>query len=436
MEVLISAVILALIVIATFTGFDVANQATASERQRAQADVIAQQDEDRLRSYQIGQLSSLSETNIVKYGGTEYSVLSTGEFISDDTGGTSCSTEAQEASYVRTTSKVTWPGSGTRDPVVETGLITPPAGGAVLVQVFEAKGNPLSGVTVKATGPSAATSTTGTQGCVIFAGLAEGEYKVSVHRTGYTDKTGNKEPEESATVVAGNTEKKAFELDQPGAIAVTFEPTSGAEAKGDTFVAQNPELPTPSFKTFGTPGTYETTVTSPMELFPFGEPSPPAEKAIGQYKVYAGTCEADNPETLGAGEPPKVNVLPGETVSVKVPLPAINLKVMSGTESSPPPAVTNGFSGTFKDEGSECGGKEHKFPVISAATGELHKGMSFGKFSLCLVSKEKVGSPAMYKKVKGIAIANEHAAGTALTTIYLGSSGVHEERSFPAYTCP
>jgi type II secretory pathway pseudopilin PulG len=429
LEVLISAVIVALIVIATFTGFDTSNRATASERSHAQADVIAQQDEDRLRSMQIGQVATMNETRTVVYRETEYTVVSTGEFIADATGSTSCSSVAEEASYVRTTSKVTWPGLGSRPPVVETSLITPPAGGALLVQVTNARSAPVSGVTVKAEGPSPSTAVTsavtGAKGCVIFAALAEGTYKVTAHETGYIDKTGNAEPELTTTVVPGTTDKKSFEIDQPGAIAVSFEPTSGAEAIGDTFVAQNPSMPTPSFKSFGTLGTYESIVTSPMALFPFGSPA----EATGQYSVYAGTCEANAPEKFGVVKPPSINVLPNETVSIKVPLPAINLKVVSG---SPATAVTNGFSGSFKDE--ECGGALHKFPLTTSATGELHRGMPFGKkFSLCVVSNALVGGK--YRKVKNISIANESASGTVLTTVSL-SSGEHEERTTSAYTCP
>jgi Tfp pilus assembly protein PilV len=431
-EVLISAVMLALIVIATFTGFDEANQSTADERARSEADIVAQQDEDRLRSFQISQLSGLTETHSVTYGGTEYTVHSSGEFISDTTGGTSCSTEAAEASYVRTISKVTWPGAGTRYPVVETGLITPPAGGQILVQVSNAKGAPVSGVTATATGPNNASALTGTQGCVIFAGLNEGEYVIKVHKAGYVTKEGVAEPEKKATVIAGTTEKKPFELDQAGGIAVSFEPSIGAEAKGDTFVAQNSALPTPAFRTFGTLGVYETIVNSGLELYPFGEPSPPAAEASGQYSVYAGTCPADSPAPFGVS-PKAVNVLAGETVSVKVPLPAINIKLMSGKSSSPGSAVIN-FKGSFKDEGSECHGAEHPFTMTTDSTGELHLGMPFGKaFSLCVYSTEKFGTK--YRKAENITIANELSTGTTLQTIYLQSSGTHNEsESMP--TCP
>ncbi len=432
LEVLISAVILALIVTATFTGFDVANRATASERARSQADVVAQQDEDRLRSFQINQLSGLNTTRTVTYNGTVYTVVSTGEFIADASGSSSCSTTAEEASYVRTTSTVTWHALGTRPPVVETGLITPPAGGALLVQVTNARGVPVSGVTIVATGPGSANAVTGPKGCVIFAALAEGTYTVTAHEVGYIDKTGAETPSLTTTVVPGTTDKKAFEIDRPGALAVSFEPSAGAEAKGDTFVAQNPLMPTPSYMNFGRVGTYETTVTSPMKLFPFGEPASSGHEASGQYGVYAGTCEADSPEKNGAGPPKSVNVLPAETVAVKVPLPAINIKVMSGSSSASEGATVKNFKGKLYDEGCKSTepprGPERIFSVVGNATGELHKGMPFGKtFSLCVASSEKLGTK--YWKAQNIIIANESASGTALRTIYLSAAGNESNNS-------
>jgi Tfp pilus assembly protein PilV len=437
-EVLISAVILALIVIATFTGFDVANRASASERARAQADVLAQQDEDRLRSLQIGQLSNLNETRTVKYNNTEYTVASTGEFIADTTGATSCSEQAQEASYVRTSSKVTWYGSGIRHPVVETGLITPPPGGALLVQIFNAHGSPVSGMTVKATGPSPASSSvsaiTGTKGCVIFAGLPEGEYQATASQTGYIDKNGNSEPlaaEQSVTIVPGTTDKKSFEFDRPGAVSVSFETTNGAEATGDTFVAQNSSLPTPGFRTYGTAGTYAASITSPKTLLPYGSPGPPVESP---YAVYGGTCEADEPSNNGQPESSdrSINVLANETSSIKVLLPAVNMQVFAGTTSASEKVTS--FSGTLKDEGIECEGKLHAFSTTTAVNGELHKAMPFGKFTLCVASNAKVGSPAEYRKLKSTLVENKTATGSSVYTIYLGSG---EHRSVGgAYTCP
>src|SRR5580700_5729980 len=61
-EVLISAVLVALIVIGTLTGLDSTNKATSLQRARSQADALAEQDEERLHSLPVNSLLAL-ETN-------------------------------------------------------------------------------------------------------------------------------------------------------------------------------------------------------------------------------------------------------------------------------------------------------------------------------------------------------------------------------------
>jgi hypothetical protein len=271
------------------------------------------------------------------------------------------------------------------------------------------------------------TGTTGVKGCVIFAGLEEGEYRATAFQTGYLySKTLTAEPPVSAqgvTISAGTTEKKPFEFDRPGAIAVSFTPsTAGEEAEGDTFVAQNPLMPTPSFKSFGTPGTYAKTVTSSQTLFPFDG-----------YTVYAGTCEADEPSRFGGSNGEGLEVHANETVPYTVALPAVNMQVFGGTTPSTSEEVKE-FSGTLKDEGTGCEGKLHPFSTTTATNGELHQGMSFGKFTLCVASTNKVGTPTPeYRKLAATPVENKSASGTPTYKIYLGSG---EHQSTSAYSCP
>ena len=58
-EVLISAMCVALMVVATLTGFDAANRASAEERRHGQAVVLAAQAQEQLRSESAGALSEL-----------------------------------------------------------------------------------------------------------------------------------------------------------------------------------------------------------------------------------------------------------------------------------------------------------------------------------------------------------------------------------------
>lgn len=446
LEVLISAVIVALIVIATFTGFDVTQRATADERAHSQADVLAQQDEDRLRSMQIDQLAGLNETHTYKYNGTEYTVKSTGEFLNDTTESQSCVKEAQNASYVRTVSTVTWPTLKARPPVVETGLITPPAGGELLVQVFGGSGAGVSGMSVVAKGPSpseaSVSATTGSSGCVIFAALGEGTYSVTTSQPGYVDKDGNSEPpisQRTATVTSGTTTKKQFQFDRAGELTVKFVNSSGAASEGDSFVTFNTGITTGLVRGWGVLGANEYTAskTTSKTLFPFGS----------KYAVYAGTCTADAPPEPITLEHQGISVPAGESATVNVIVPPVKLQVFSGSSSgSPGSKVENGFTGSFTDLGVECrenatggegtGIEEKVHPFSSGAStvnGELLKPMPFGRFTLCVASKAKVGAPSEYRKVSGTTVENEAAGGTATYSIYLG---IGEHRSTSAYTCP
>src|SRR5665213_1989934 len=125
-EVLISAVLVGLIIVGTFTGLNATNRSTALQRSRSQADAIAQQDEDQLRSASIKTLEALigrSETKTVTLNNTAYTVTTSAEFIADKTATSSCSSSTAKADYVQTVSTVTWASIGSGKPVVETGII-------------------------------------------------------------------------------------------------------------------------------------------------------------------------------------------------------------------------------------------------------------------------------------------------------------------------
>ncbi|HEY7829167.1 MAG TPA: hypothetical protein VIC06_01215 [Solirubrobacteraceae bacterium] len=411
LEVLISAVIVALIVIATFTGFDVTQRATGDERAHAQADALAQQDEDRLRSLQINQISGLNETRTVIYNGTHYSVTSTGEFLADSTESPSCVKEAGSASYVRTTSTVTWPALKSRPPVVETGLITPPIGGELLVQVFDGNGAGVPGMTVQATGPSPSagvvSAVTGANGCVIFSSLKEGEYSVNTFQTGYVDKDGNSEPPPSkrtASVTTGATTKKTFEFAQAGALKINFVENGNVAVEGDQFLIYNNNMSIPWFRVFGTLGTYARTVTTPATIFPFSS----------TYSVYAGSCTADAPPAAILAAQAST-VAAGATSSINVLVPPIKVEVLSGTSSAERGVAVTNATGTLKDTGINCNTTR---TISSTPLGGLpHPNMPFGNYSLCVTARIGVKNRKFT-----LAVANNLITGTPLTPIYLGAA--------------
>jgi Tfp pilus assembly protein PilX len=396
---MISAILIALIVVAMFNGFDATSRASASERARAQADALAQQAEDQLRGLPLSSLVKLAAEPRVEeptLNGTKYKITSTAEYVSDATATASCNSSAASASYLRTTSTVTWASLGVRKPVAESGIISPPPGSALIVQVTNAASEGVGGMTVTAIGPAPATTphelNTAANGCAILA-LLPGEYSINVSQTGYVDENwyseSAKDPHSTHSVylTAENSIKEPYRFDRAGTLEVKFT-ESAANEGGDSFVAFNSGMTSiPSFRHIGTLGTYAKVVKSKAEVFPFTASAP--------YSVYAGTCEANNPQTVNPenGEPPKVSVPPGGTnAATTVTQPPIKIRVMSGTSKG---------SAGLKIENATVTLEEPKEPEGCGVTrqfetnkeGELpHPGLPFGEYKLCVTGGKEGGN--------------------------------------------
>lgn len=337
-EIVVSALLLAMIVVGMFSAFDSAGRFSSQEQIRAQANSLAQQDEDRLRGLQISQLSGLNQARTVTLNNTVFTVTSTASFVSDSTGTSSCA-QSGTADYIQTKSSVTWPSIGSRPPVTAEGIVTPNAGGSLIVDVTDHNGNGVAGVTVSATGASTMSGTTSSSGCAIFGGATPGSYTVSISDPGYIDPNGNSSPQQSTTVVGQATTSVPFTFDQASTISVTFDTKySGVvHPSGDntTLVLHNNGISYPGNRWAGTNNTYNTTVTQ-SNVFPFSS----------AYQLYAGSCTSGSSNSLG-DEPSSFSqtdataaVTPGQTTNVVVHLPALLVTVYSGSYSSPGAVVS------------------------------------------------------------------------------------------------
>jgi len=417
--VLISAVLLSVIVIATLTALDTTNRSTALQRARSQADALAQQSEEQLRSEPIKRLSELEskpETKTVTQGNTVYTIENSAAYFQDATATSSCTSSTAKADYLRTVSKVTWPSLGVGRPVIETSVISPPAGAALIVQVTESGIAPVAGATATATGPAPETAAhaleTSVNGCAILA-LAPGEYSFNVSKPGYVTPNGFEKTSEdegasvthSAYIPAETTAKEGYYLARPGKISVSF---SGG-AQNDTFVAFNTGMT--KYKTFGIPGTFASTLSSPTNLYPFPT----------NYTVYAGSCEADKPPAITSEN--EVLVPTTGTGSTTLALPPIKLLVHSGTSTTPGSLVT-GASGSLTDEG--CGNVR----TFATANGAIPQpGVPYGNYSLCITAK--VGSPAKQLRYVKTGLHNLTSAGVT-ENVYLEGAGLPSALT----TCP
>ena len=126
-EVLVSALILAIVAAGVMALLQATTRSAADERRHAEAYAIAQEDQARLRSMRLSALNRLEQTRPVSVDGNEFTVKSQGVFVNNTQGQpSSCTAGETSADYVRITSTTTWPGS--RQPVVIQSIVSPSNG--------------------------------------------------------------------------------------------------------------------------------------------------------------------------------------------------------------------------------------------------------------------------------------------------------------------
>ncbi len=429
-EVIVSSLLIGIIVIATLTGLDSSNRSTSLDRARSQADALAQQAEEQLRSEPVKNLSELDRVREVTLNGTKYTITTTATYYSDLTATASCNSTSATAEDIKTTSTVTWPSIGVSKPVQESSLISPPAGTALIVQVTNPV-EPLANAVVSVTGPTTTSVETSTDGCAILA-LEPGSYTINVHKAGYVDQNGYENTSEDSAdirtdyLVAETTTKAPYLLAPAAKLEVSF---SGA-TEGDTFVAFNTGQS--KLRTFGSLGTYKAVVTSgtPNSIFPFPSTS--------KYSVYAGTCEANLPSKYGQA-PVEVAVLPASNTAVTVPLPPVNVKVMSGTSEASPGAAVSAGEVKVKDEGCKTTARM----LTTSSTGAMaHNGLPYGEYKFCASTGKTTG-----RHWEGTLLNNSPTGPTSTTwtnggehsgsdVIYLGTSPSGTPAGTAAGLCP
>jgi type II secretory pathway pseudopilin PulG len=477
-EVLITAFMVGLIVVGTLTGFSVADGTSADQRRHDNAAVLAAESQEQLRTDPANALEAL-EVNPHTYtqtlNGTTYKITESAKYINNSTGAATCTAPSeaskQNSSYLQITTVVSWAAANSTYPKVEqSSIVTPPTGSALEIDAVNGA-TPEEGVSglsasieytgVESTKSTTVEGTTSTNGCVVFGAIPATAATVTAKAPlGYVTPADTfKIPPELVTLAPNLTTHKEYVVNRGGAIKGEFtykgESTyKGTAVTGETFVAHNTKLTTPSFVLASTAYSYETggeerytplantnasTAESPVHpgyptgnLFPFN-----TEK----YEVWAGDCvknsitETTNPEKL-ANE--SVLVEPGKTVPVKIPLSLVTLTVYTGKPSSPGSAVSEALP--VRITNTAC-----KEPTPNDATAPLYVHeqtlsgghlkdpfQPYGSFSLCVYSKPK-------EKNYTVTYANEKPEGST-RNIYLEATEAEApeqkiEKAPPASSC-
>ena len=458
-EVIVSALLVALIVVATFNGFDVVNRAQADDRAHDQGVILAAQSQEQLRTDPVSTLQALEITPHVytqAVNGTTYTITQEAAPSNGSANTTGCNateTTKQSGANVQITSKVTWPtlGIAKRPEITVSSIITPPTGAGLEVDVGNAPAptEGVAGVTavvtytpLKTTTPVTVEGTTSSAGCVVFGDLEAKAATVEIkEKSGFVTTAGALKVQPKEVALAPNiTVHDAVTYDQGGAIQANFT-WEGKAVTGDSFVVSNTSIPqSPEFEVGANLFSYEgsgeedyqaetghyassaTTAKgvrySTGDLFPFLEPN--------KWLVYSGDCLANNPHNIDAGVTDgEVLVKSGTTVEVNVPISLTALVAREGTQKSPS-ATVSGLE--VKLTNTACAASVTPNNASKLNITRIQKTTSagalefpyqpFGAYELCLVNKSAT------KRYK-YASSNTTPAGTS-PAIYLGAKSASE----------
>jgi len=455
-EVIISALLVAIIVVATFNGFDAANRLTIDQRRHAEAALLASESQEKLRTDPATALDAL-ETAPHKYevevGATKYKVTQEAKPVNGGGSSTGCSvneSSRENGANIQISSSVTWAlhEAAKQPPVKQSTIITPPVGSALEVDVSNG-GSPklaAAGVTASAkytpVGSSftnTAEGTTGAAGCVILTGLAATSATVEIAEKPNFVTTGGtlKYPTKEVSIAPNITTQYAVSYDEGGRITAEYTykgETSfeGQPVTGNTFVVSSEFIPAgdPTFQTGSQEFKYQgggeekyeavTTTAGPTattaagakyakgDLFPFSAP----------WTVYAGDCP-NNGTYKEAEVPGGAVVTPGSNPTVKVPLSRVNLTVNDGTYAKP--GTVESVPAEVSITNTECEGSETPNNAFAASlvhaqltnsSGHLeHQFQPFGKAKLCVYDKAA-------KRAYTANYTNSNAEGTTLNAYF------------------
>ncbi|MGD9736738.1 MAG: prepilin-type N-terminal cleavage/methylation domain-containing protein [Solirubrobacterales bacterium] len=397
-EVLVSALILAMVAAAVLAVLSSTTHSAASERLRSQAAALAQEDQARLRSLRISTLNRLDESREnIELDGTNFTVRSEGTFISAATNEVACSGETSATDYVRITSSVS--SSGMNTPVVVQSTVAPSNGsldqnhGTLSFSAKNARGLPLSGVSISGTGAGGFSGYTDSTGCANFADLPAGNYQVKTSANGMINMKGESTTTKEYGAPAAATQTVALTYDVAATIKPSFVYRVGSSStfvagSADSIEIYNGESGSLA-KTYGTAGgTRAPTIEAPT-VFPFKS----------KTTVYAGSCETNNPDPKGEVPANRaamafVELLPGGKAEPVIQLPALNLLVTNGSTPISGARVTtvdtkcpSTTSGVKREYTTEAGG--HLARKVGTQLFP-DAGMPWGEYKVC--ASAKIGS--------------------------------------------
>jgi hypothetical protein len=277
MEIVVSAALLALIILGVFAGIDGAQVISGQTRSKSVAAALAQQDQERMHAMRTADLSNYQSTRMITVSGIAYTVSSRADWVTDSSGSVSCTNNSTTADYLKISSSVKWPSLGARNPVKLESMVAAapsalsPTDGNLSIQLQDQAGGPVLDVPVTITGPTTQTLPTNQAGCAYFGHLPAGNYQASYAATGFVDPSGANSISVPVSVTAATTNVVTQSYAQGGNIAVSFLTQVGQgpaqPAQAAAVSVAHPNLPGLGIRTF-TAASPQSSLTT-TSLFPF-----------------------------------------------------------------------------------------------------------------------------------------------------------------------
>jgi prepilin-type N-terminal cleavage/methylation domain-containing protein len=385
-EVLVSALVLAIVAAAVLALLQTTTRSAAAERQHAQAFSLAQEDQARLRSLRLSTLNRISQENkalsehTYTLGGTVFTVKSEGVFINNSTRQPSnCTSGQTSADYVQITSTVSW---GGHKPVTLQSIVSPSNGsldpnhGTLLITAKKVGNIALPGLGLKGSGPGTFSGTTDSTGCANFSDLPAGNYVITPSGAGLVGIDGKPPHAVEFGVSAGTSSTLPLQYDYGASIPVEFEYRVGSSnefkpAKLDSVFTQN---------SVGT-GEYWSPTKARELLFTAG----PIYPFSNGDSIWAGSCAINNPENSAGIATYTFHSGEVATTPLHLKVPALELTIKSGT------SIVSGATITITDENCKPEGKVFRRTYVSQAqghqsnlsNGQPEYGLPYGSYEIC-----------------------------------------------------
>jgi len=391
-EVLVSAVLVAVIGVALFGALNSAAQVSGKSKTRAGAAAVAQDDQERMRAMPVASLNNFRQhRDPVVMGKIAYVVDSRAEWIADAKGSTDCTANGAAADYLKITSTVSAKNIPLK-PIVVTSTVTPAPGtftsdeGSLAVSVTGADGTGRAGVNVAINGPASDSQLTDSNGCAFFGYEPVGGYNVTASASGYVDPNGNATATGTASVGSQTVATLSLTYDLAGQAKVTMtstrlkndgQPETVDSDQGYVGFSNAGVTTNQGARIFGT-GAPVTALTTTPSLFPF--PS--------SYSVFAGDCFNNDPLRNGATATP-LTVLPGKldhTVALSVP--ALNLTTLWNG------AATGNLTVTFTPTTASCTNASWRVDRTMTTANHVglldDPGLPYGSYKICVDNRNNL----------------------------------------------